>query len=86
MVEELVEEFKVGRLESAEHNRLLAEQGLVSLDRATERLAIKGEAGVALVIREVSQNTLLTSEQFKLTAQKHGQAASIEQKQAISLA
>jgi hypothetical protein len=85
-LEAIHSDVSAARLELPGHIRFLGEQGQASLDHAVEHLTLKGQAGHLVVVREIAQNTRLTSELLKRTADLHAQAASIEQNQAFSLA
>jgi len=78
-------DVNTAREELPENLRLLGEQGQASLDHAVERLSIKEATEHLVVVREIAQNTRLTSEVLRCTADLHAQADSIEGQHALSL-
>jgi len=79
-------DVNTARVELPGNLRLLGEQGQASLDQAVEHLSIKEATEHLVVVREIAQNTRLTSEVLRCTADLHAQADSIEAHQALSLA
>jgi hypothetical protein len=85
-LEAIHSDVSVARLECTEHLSALGDQGQASLNNVVEQLTLKDQAGQAFLVRERNQNTALTSELLKRTADLHAQAAWIDQKQSLSLA